>query len=348
MSKFNNSARLQNLDYLRGIVAFGIMIFHYSWWVFGNEFKADTFISRVGIYGVSIFYVLSGLTLFYVYNNKMDNTFKDFFFFAKKRFFRIFPLLWIVTFLSILLAWKVPNLKNLFLNLTGLFGFVKWNVYFSTGVWSIGNEIVFYFFFPFFLFLNKYNKYLLIVIGLIIFFLYVYFAFDVLDSNITLSKQWKNYTNPLNQLFLFFGGFIIGKTYINSNINNKINISLILFSLLLFCVYPVDGDRINLVTGFNRIVFTFCSFLVCLSFFKFNYSLPKIFVSPFSFLGEASYSIYLLHPIIYKIVDVFSDDFFQFSNFFKVFVSVFLTILISYFSYNYFEKYFIKLGVKKY
>ena len=263
-----------------------------------------------GSFGVSIFFLISGFVIPFSLEKLNARSF------LVARFFRIFPLLWIVTFLSILLAWKVPNLKNLFLNLTGLFGFVKWNVYFSTGVWSIGNEIVFYFFFPFFLFLNKYNKYLLIVIGLIIFFLYVYFAFDVLDSNITLSKQWKNYTNPLNQLFLFFGGFIIGKTYINSNINNKINISLILFSLLLFCVYPVDGDRINLVTGFNRIVFTFCSFLVCLSFFKFNYSLPKIFDSPFSFLGEASYSIYLLHPIIYKIVDVFSDDFFQFSNFF--------------------------------
>ena len=58
--------RLYNLDYLRGIVAFGIMIYHYFLWTFG-KFSADTFIGRLGIYGVSIFYVLSGLTLYYVY-----------------------------------------------------------------------------------------------------------------------------------------------------------------------------------------------------------------------------------------------------------------------------------------
>ena len=62
--------RLYNLDYLRGLVTFGIMIYHYLSWTLG-KFTADTFMGRVGIYGVSIFYVLSGLTLYYVYYDKM-------------------------------------------------------------------------------------------------------------------------------------------------------------------------------------------------------------------------------------------------------------------------------------
>lgn len=55
--------RLHFLDYLRGIAALGIMLFHYSCWVFGEP-EHGGFMARVGIYGVSVFYVLSGLKFF--------------------------------------------------------------------------------------------------------------------------------------------------------------------------------------------------------------------------------------------------------------------------------------------
>ncbi|MCB0760440.1 MAG: acyltransferase family protein, partial [Flavobacteriales bacterium] len=65
--------RLYNLDYLRGLAAFGIMIYHYLTWTLG-KFSADDFLGRLGVYGVSVFYVLSGLTLYYVYFHKMQPT----------------------------------------------------------------------------------------------------------------------------------------------------------------------------------------------------------------------------------------------------------------------------------
>jgi exopolysaccharide production protein ExoZ len=78
--------RLYNLDYLRGLAAFGIMIYHYLSWTLGN-FSADTFMGRLGIYGVSIFYVLSGLTLYYVYFDKMKPSKEDIISFFKKKNF---------------------------------------------------------------------------------------------------------------------------------------------------------------------------------------------------------------------------------------------------------------------
>ncbi len=50
--------RLYNLDYLRGLAAFGIMVYHYMKYTFGT-FTADSFMGKIGIYGVSVFYVLS-------------------------------------------------------------------------------------------------------------------------------------------------------------------------------------------------------------------------------------------------------------------------------------------------
>ena len=64
--------RLSSLDYLRGLAAFGVMVFHYSMWNFGL-FKAEDFLGRVGLYGVAIFYVLSGITLYHVYFDKIGS-----------------------------------------------------------------------------------------------------------------------------------------------------------------------------------------------------------------------------------------------------------------------------------
>jgi exopolysaccharide production protein ExoZ len=333
-------SRLHNLDYLRGLVAFGIMIYHYLIFSFG-EFTADTFIGRIGIYGVSIFYVLSGLTLYYVYFNNIKPTKQEVFSFFKKRIFRIFPLLWLVTIAAIILSSKAPDFYNLFLNLTGLFGFIKWDTYFSDGVWSIGNELVFYVFFPFFILFSKSNKFLMIILSLILFSFYLYFSFVILSPEQTLAQQWREYVNPLNQAFLFLGGFLIGLLLNTIKISRIISILLLLFSIGLFIIIPSNGNLINLVTGVNRLIFTFCCFLICFSFYKLNFKLPAFINKPLALLGEASYSIYLLHPIIYKITG--GQDLNNHPSI-KISLSIILTLIISYLTYEYFEKFFMKLA----
>ncbi len=83
--KINN--RLHNLDYLRGLAAFGIMIYHYCSWEFG-DFTSDTIMERIGIYGVAIFYVLSGLTLFHVYFEKLNFSKESIFSFFNPNFIK--------------------------------------------------------------------------------------------------------------------------------------------------------------------------------------------------------------------------------------------------------------------
>jgi peptidoglycan/LPS O-acetylase OafA/YrhL len=130
------NARLYTLDYLRGLSAFGIMVYHFLYWLQG-PFSANQFLGRVGVYGVALFYVLSGLTLYHVYdyaNIGHEFSWSTFF---KKRFYRIFPLLWLATICAIILSRKQPNPLDLLLNLTGMFGFISWDVTFTTGGWSI-------------------------------------------------------------------------------------------------------------------------------------------------------------------------------------------------------------------
>lgn len=114
--------RIYTLDYLRGSAALLILVYHYLTWE-GFEFDAETFMRRVGFYGVTIFYILSGLTLFYVYNSrlKLEKTSLKVFFI--KRAARILPLLSAVSFIAIIFSRKIPNLMDVFLNFSGLFGF---------------------------------------------------------------------------------------------------------------------------------------------------------------------------------------------------------------------------------
>ena len=339
-------SRLHNLDYLRGLAAFGIMIYHYLLWTLG-VFSADTFMGRLGIYGVSIFYILSGLTLYHVYFDKMTFSIGELMSFFRKRIFRIFPLLWLTTIVAIVLSKKTPDFTDLFLNLSGLFGFVKWDTYFSTGVWSIGNELVFYVFFPFFVSFTKRIRPLMLLLSLILFGIFLYFTFFVFTTTSPLSDQWSNYINPLNQVFLFLGGFLIGFFLQKVKLTNALAVTLLLASLTLFVFYPATGDVITIVTGMNRLLFTTCCFLICIGFYKATIHVPAGIHTPLSLLGEASYSIYLLHPIVYNLVRFISKNLIPMPDVIRLAIAIISTLLLSYFVYQHFEKFFMKWGRSK-
>ncbi len=344
--------RLNNLDYLRGLAAFSIMCFHYTSWSY-SEPQAATFIGRLGIYGVAIFYILSGLTLHYVYQNKMKPSLPDIKDFARKRFFRIFPLLWLVTIATIVLSRQFPDILKLVLNLTGLFGLVQWDKYFAVGVWSIGNELVFYLFLPLYFFLYKKHKPGFLTLSGVTLFIYLLFAFHILDPAFTLASQWRNYVNPLNQVFLFLSGFCIiiicNRSKFAAYLDKPVYCyGLLILGLAIFIFYPCTGDAIHLVTGLPRLIFTASCFLVCLAVFKLPLRLPKFIHSPLSLLGEASYSVYLLHPLVYGLVNTVKGKVPMLGKIMPLPVviatAIVATLVISYFVYAYFEKFFMKIG----
>jgi len=338
------TSRIHTLDYLRGLAALGIMIYHYSSWTLGH-FNSESILGKIGIYGVSLFYVLSGLTLYHVYYNKIESGIRSTASFLVKRFFRIFPLLWVATTVAILLSQNFPSWQKIILNYTGLFGLVNWNSYISAGAWSIGNELVFYLFFPLFVLFAKRGAVAVIIISALVLFSTVFFSFIVLTPSKSLSLQWRDYVNPLNQLVLFFGGFLIGYFFSAKKVNLILLRVTLLASLIAFVLFPVEGDRIHLVTGFNRLFFCAICFLICFCVYKDDYTLPQIIRKPFSLLGEASYSIYLLHPIMFSLTTTFvNEGAFQLRVIYVLLISSTTTLLISYVVYSNVEKPMMDLG----
>lgn len=79
--------RLEPLDWLRGLMALSIMLYHFGPW-----HDAAHPIGRLGIYGVSIFFILSGLSMAIAYDRYICDVPSSVSFFIR-RLFRIWPLL---------------------------------------------------------------------------------------------------------------------------------------------------------------------------------------------------------------------------------------------------------------
>src|ERR1035441_920741 len=153
--------RVESLDYLRGLLSLGVVLYHYKLWSgITCAYPIEQLFQRTGIYAVCTFYVLSGMSLAIVYGRRqVDGPFL--FEFTVKRVFRIAPLFWAATTLTIVIRWILFPALGLasnglpphhvllaVLNYSLAFGWVRPDLYIAGAAWSIGNELVFYSLFP--------------------------------------------------------------------------------------------------------------------------------------------------------------------------------------------------------
>ncbi|MDE3061373.1 MAG: acyltransferase, partial [Pseudomonadota bacterium] len=142
--------RLHALDGIRGLCAIAIMLYHILLW-------NGVALFQIGTFGVYLFYVLSGFSLWYVYAHRAV-TFDLLKTFFTARVARIVPLYLAVCLLIVVLRFYTAGASNVFnadfisrflLNITFLFGVAlpqKSSI--VPGGWSIGVEWVFYLSFP--------------------------------------------------------------------------------------------------------------------------------------------------------------------------------------------------------
>ncbi|WP_281231872.1 acyltransferase family protein [Flavobacterium gelatinilyticum] len=333
-------ARIETLDWLRGLMALSIMFYHVSGWE-GFRLESDTILGRLGIYGVSIFFILSGLSMAIVYNSYIINL-KTAVKFIIRRVFRIWPLLWLVCFYLFFqsrLSGEGCSLLGLIFNITTLFGFIKPSAYMATGSWSIGNEMVYYFLTPAIFSCYNYSKILGNLFLFMSFIIGFFFSFYLLNQNINLSGQWSLYINPFNNFFLYVSGIAIYYNFKSIECNSVLVNFLLIGSVVAFCFLPFFGDHIVLVTGIGRILFVAICLIIVFCFYKMKINLPPFVAKPLELLGLSTYGVYILHPVIYSFV----LNFLNVKKGLLVLVPL-LTIFISFFLYNYFELKFINIG----
>jgi len=345
--------RISSIDYIRGLLALCVIIYHFMSWSTGTP-DSSTTLGRLGVYAVSTFYIISGISLYLAYSNLTCSS-QNLLNYFTKRIFRIAPLYWIATLLTgLYLYLATPNFtidwEKYISNLTLTFGYYQPKNYVPVGGWSIGNEMVFYALFPFLIVLAK-NKWTYFCASLVLGSIYFYFSSYLLIPTQTLAQQWTTYINPFNQAFLFFIGVSIGimrKTH--GSADNLYPTITLIFACIAFIYWPADGNQINIVTGFNRVFFTFTCGVACWAVLNLNLESKKYITSILKFIGDISYSAYLLHGVAffytskYLLPLIYSTPTPHEKLQFFCIITLPLTIILSHFVYKYIETPFINFG----
>lgn len=320
-------------------MALAIMFYHIVGWKFEHP-EAGSLLGNFGVYGVSVFFVLSGLSMAIVYNNFIKDARSSLIFFVR-RLFRLLPLLWVAvaiqTFLNFWVGENVDIIQIL-LNITLFFGFFEPDAAINLGAWSIGNEAVYYALTPLLIMLYAKNKLMGNLAVAISILIALYFAFYLINLNSAYEEQWSTYQNPFNNLFLYACGIALYYNFHNVNLARFAPI-IILLAFLTLVYYPVAGDQLLIITDINRVILSFASVALTLGFYKIDIKLPSALSTLLAKLGEATYGVYLLHPIVF----VFVNQVFE-QPLLCVIITSLATIVIANFSYKFYEKPFIKLG----
>lgn len=336
--------RIESLDWLRGLLALSIMVYHLISWEIDRQ-DASSFLGRMGIYGVSMFFILSGLSMGVVYSNYIVN-FRKTANFLIRRTFRILPLMWVAVSFSIiksLVFGKPIEGWVVFLNLTALFGFFSPAEYLNTGAWSIGNEMVFYAATPLIIFL--YNRNIHYGNFLTIFSIFVAFIFShiIINPEMSINSQHSLYVNPFNNFFLYCCGLAIYYNLSRIEISQIGLFLLFFFSISVFFIYPATGDKINIISGNNRFVFSIASIFLVVFFYKTHLCLPPTINQSLIKLGTITYGVYLLHPIVHEVNMLFLRKM-DFAIEWKILFTMLFTLIASLLVYRFIEEPFIRLG----
>ena len=280
--------KIDSIQVLRFFAAFSVMMVHLP-------------VFEFGIWGVDIFFVISGFIMMYVTENNEK-------FFLLKRIFRIVPLYWILTLGVFALAIFVPDvLNNTTANIVHLIKSLFFIPFDKNGTghfpilflgWTLNFEVIFYFLFSLSLVFFKENRMIACSIFIIIFLVF---------NKIFSEKNFifETYANDIFIEFIFgMILFTIWKKYknkISTNLSNHfICLAILLVSIFILNYYNFSR---SVSYGLPSLILA-VYFLFFLNHLKF----PKILVS----LGDASYCIYLLHPYViqffYKILEINEYD----------------------------------------
>jgi len=260
--------------------------------------------------GVDIFFVLSGFIITYT-NLKFISKADYFVFFAKRRIVRIYPTYWIIISLFLLLQVILPSfyrshfsfdLKNILSTYLLFPGHVMVN-----GVsWTLSYEIFFYLLFSlsFFITQKKWSFYLAIIYAVII------IALPICNYNFENGNSWLSLiTYPMN--VEFFMGVIAA--VVIPKISSRIAMPLIITGSIIFLMSAIFSNFNHVLVNntFNRVIlFGIPSFLIITGLVKYELANKIKVHSIFLLLGEASYSLYLIHlPVVaasFKILEKFN------------------------------------------
>ena len=359
----NKKIFFPNLDGLRFFAFFAVFLSHsfYSKFDYINQTAIYTNVRAImhaGIFGVNFFFVLSGFLITYLLlDEKTKKGTVNVLSFYMRRVLRIWPLYYLIVFIGFVV---IPETQHLLGNKdyveTGdLLSYLCFYSNYSDqpattavlGVlWSIAVEEQFYLIWPLFLLVTPLSRVGYLCLGLVI--------VSMLIRCIYLGDNHDSHLFSCLSDFAVGGGLAYASFYKASWIEKiksmKMGWIILIYVLgaLMFLFRSIWAD-VYLLYMNQRLLFSIFFAFVILEQNSFDNSFYKWkFSKLLSDLGRHTYGLYLYHFVAIYIVSIILGKLLFNTQSYQVFfvepiLSLILSIIVSYLSYRYFEKPFLKL-----
>ena len=305
--------RVESLDILRGLMALAVAFYHFTTVI--PVFQPGRFMAytsaKAGNYGVQGFFIISGFCFFYLYTGDSFRG-RGLWVFHLKRFLRIAPLYYAAVGANLLLGLGMARFSSsrmVWENFTLTFGLFQPNHALVEGGWSIGIEYVFYLTFPLLAWCASRFRPFLALAALALLALSVHYTLFVVPYAARAGEMnFHAYVSVGNHAFLFFLGGLVAQARLRWSWRlSGLSFLLLAGALTLAFVlrYRNFYDHFLVLQGLPRYYFAaICFGLVAVFAFR---DFPA---SPWKragvYLGDISYSVYLLHPFIQEALNHFA------------------------------------------
>lgn len=294
---------LPGIHGLRGIAALAIVLFHIKHLLALDVPSGFEFVGNQFAYGVHLFFVVSAFSLMHSTSKTLGRpTWAQAYF--VKRFFRIAPLFYTVLLFMVvtrlLRGAGLPDLADLLLNISLTFGLAPWTGLVWAG-WTVGVEVIFYVLFPVALLTVRtiFGALLLVFLTLLI----SLNAREVLDTHYGQLEDVYRYNYAyfsfLPNLVFFSLGVLAYRAVKHLERSGSSSAYSVSVPVILGFLLVASADSQGFFprgTGLAPIAYG----LVFLGLCIWQYLRPAALFANrvLGYLGERSYSLYLLHPIL--------------------------------------------------
>ena len=298
------TTRHHGLDAVRGLCALVVATYHFLAW---NDVADYPSLAHFAVYA---FFTLSSVTLCMVYGNRFSHSISadDIARYAINRASRILPLLALVAVMAIpinlFVGADIPDeLAKAFFTGSGLFAFGPAGpLGNSGGTWSLGIELLFYFLFPVLciLLINRSAGTLVAVAGVML-LAQCLFAWFMLHAS-SIEDKWPLYASPLSFAFYFIAGFAGYRLRLLHRFGMLAGVTLVLGAVCISLLVPATSTQLLLPPYSIVLPVMVVLGISCI----FHSQAHPAAIRAFEFLGQISYSSYLLHPFAFFTVGVFT------------------------------------------
>ncbi|MCK4227036.1 acyltransferase family protein [Enterobacter pseudoroggenkampii] len=312
---------IKSLTGVRGVAAFYVVTFHLVERNFGG--RIDDFLTN-GYLAVDFFFILSGFIMSMVHNEFSTKGSGNYSYFMFKRFIRIYPVYIFLYVSSVILASVEHGITESPLTflingllLQSLFGFN-----YIASSWSISTEMFAYLLFPAMLMTISKTKYIIpIVISALASLIYLSVSNEILAFSVNASGGLKSILRCLADYSLGVTSYVL---FANGRvISNRISYALCLILAVLLVLRQVDVYIIAL-----------CAIIIPSLVDETNVVSRVLSIKPIHYLGQISYSLYLVHSLLINQLSFV----FEGTQQWRIALIFIFSILISMFTYHCVEK----------